>query len=143
MKRSFNETHLVYDMEHGNKPEFISGNYYNFHELKREHAKQPKSGKVSVTKPCKSERLRRHIAKHPDDVAVIAALEILDDEREKRRAKRQATRQAARQAVQREQSLRLAEHKPKRVQTAARNTLDLLSTYDKVTHAYGSVYATA
>ena len=82
-----------YDVEHGNAPQFISGNYYNFHEVKRERVKRPKNGKVKTYKLADRERARAT--------------------KEERRAARQATRQAARAAAQRDISLRTLE-RPKR-----------------------------
>ena len=105
----------VYDVEHGNKPEFISGNFYNFHELKHERAKRPKNGKVRTYTIAERDRARAT--------------------KDERRAARQATRLLKQQALVLDTALRQAEtHKPKKAQAtpyhksaAARLSFDLVT----------------
>lgn len=98
--------HQVYDVEHGYAPEFISGNYYNYHELKRKPRKRHPHGKVQTF--------------------TIEGVERAKATKDERRAARQASRQAAKQALLGELALGYA-HKPKSSQptvSAARLTFD-------------------
>lgn len=84
---------IPYDVEHGYAPKFVSGNHYNYHELKYERAKRPKNGKVKTYKLADRERARAT--------------------KDERRIARQLTRQAAWEAKHREATLRTLD-RPKR-----------------------------
>lgn len=133
----------VYDVAHGNAPQFVSGNAYNFHEVKREKRTRPPRAKITVTRLSKTARFNQWLEVHPDDEQVRAALAILDDERAKRQAARRATREAARQARARDTQLFMAEVRPQPepapqplpVPLPAMEAWQLIRSYDKVTTA--------